>query len=79
MILNAPCSASAATSPEICEIALPRLPPVRPKTGAKFGGSVPPELKKLLMAVATFCWLTFNPPPAPSFAAVRVRSASLGV
>ena len=33
-----------------------RSSPLRPKR-TKFGGSVPPPLKKLLSALATFCWL----------------------
>ena len=32
------------------------LAPVRPKTLTKLAGSAPPELKKLLSALATFCW-----------------------
>ena len=30
---------------------------MRPKTGRKSGGSAPPLLKKVLSALATFCWL----------------------
>jgi hypothetical protein len=62
--------------------ALARLPPVRPKTGRKPGGSVPPALKKVLSEVATLRWLMLRPPVAicccPSVA-VRLRITSLAV
>ena len=50
---NAPFSPSAAASPESCDSAFARLPPVNPKRLKKFGVSVPPALKKLLSALAT--------------------------
>ena len=53
---NAPCCAPVAASPESSDSALARLPPVRPNTLAKPGGSAPPLLKKSLIALATFCW-----------------------
>ena len=55
MIWNALRSAPVATSPSNCVSAFARLPPVKLKTETKFGGSAPPELKKLLSALATFC------------------------
>ena len=45
--------------------ALARLPPVRSNKAKKFGGSVPPMLKKLLIAPATFCWFWLSPTSHP--------------
>src|SRR5215472_14318438 len=86
---NATCCAPVAASPESSVSALPRLTPVSPKRFANVGGSVPPLLKKALIALATLHWLmlkaqalaAFGPlsgVSAPS-AAVRLRFTSVAV
>src|SRR5215831_18531786 len=64
---NAGCCAPVAASPDNCESALLRLPPVRKNKLPKSGGSVPPPLKKLLIALATlegFCGRAADMPNA---------------
>ena len=56
-----------------------RLLPVRPNTLRKFGGSVPPLLKKVLSVVATFCWFCVHAGAGAPSAAVRSRITSLSV
>ena len=46
--------APVAASPESCESALARLLPLNPNKDTKAGGSAPPLLKKLSIALATF-------------------------
>ena len=75
MSWNATCWPPVAASPECCDSALLRSPPVRPNTLTKAAGSVPPLLKKLLSALATFCGLAPapGPPPGPPGLSVAVR------
>src|SRR5436190_14903616 len=62
--MNAPCCAPVAGSPERRVSAFARLPSVRLNRARKPGGSVPPLLKKLLIAAATLHWLMLNPQPS---------------
>jgi len=71
---NALRSAPVAFSPLNCVSALARSAPLRLNRLAKAGGSVPPKLKKLLIALASFRWSTFSV-GLPS-AAVRSGNAS---
>jgi len=49
------CCEPVADSPEACVSALPRPAPLRPNRETNAGGNAPPLLKKVLIALATFC------------------------
>lgn len=63
MSWNATFCAPVAASPESCESAFAKLLTVNLKRERNACGSVPPLLKKLLIAVATLHWLMLNPQP----------------
>jgi len=73
---NAGCCAPVAASPDNCESALLRLPPVRENRLPKLGVSVPPLLKKLLIEVATLEAFVGRTPDKPN-AAVKFRKTLL--
>ena len=74
------CCMPVAPSPDNCDSALPSVVPVSPNTVDEPGGSVPPVLKKLLSALATFCWLPLKPLPLRAWPERRgqVRAAHVG-
>jgi len=55
--------------------ALPRLTPVSPKRFANAPGSVPPLLKKALIALATLHWLMLKAQALGAFGTPSVVSA----
>src|ERR1700730_14185161 len=69
---HAGCCGPVAPSPDNCESALLRLPPVRKNRLPKLGGSVPPLLKKLLIPVATLEAFFGRAPDRPN-SAVKFR------